>query len=652
MFITKKTLAAKLSKYILSVMILMSVLIFSVFYFVSRNLILESVQENAKNITEKTVNKIETVLLATTKIPQNLAYVLETTEFDEKRLLALMKTVVENNEEIFGTAVAFEPYSFKKDLYYYSPYMYRDSANVNFVQLGNPDYEYFFQDWYQVPKHIDSPYWTEPYYDEGGGEILMATYSVPFYKYKNGKKTFWGIITIDIDLEWLQEIVSSVKIFGSGFAFLISKTGTIVTHPNNNFIMNQSIFSLAEEYKRDNLSELGRSMIKGESGFSHIKSIMLGKHSWIYYSPLLVNNWSLAVVFPENELYAGLYSLTVTLVVIGFFGILILLSVIVYVAKKLTAPLHAFAEATKDIGTGNFDVKLPEIKSSDEIGKLHDSFEYMLDKLHHYIEDLKETTSAKEKIESELRIAHEIQMGMIPKIFPPFPEREDIDLHAVLKPAREVGGDLYDFFFIEENKLCFAIGDVSGKGVPASLFMAVTITLLRSKAVKNVSTGKIVDEINKALIKDNTSQMFVTFFIGILDLRTGEFEYTNAGHNFPYIIKKNNDIIELKSEPKMALALFDIKPYDSLKTQIDEGDKLVLYTDGINEAMDTNNNQFDYKRFKKSLQKLDNKDSSESTDSILNDLKEFTKDAEQSDDITLLIVNLKKINAVSAKLDI
>ncbi len=644
MIFQKNTLATKLSKYILTVMIIMSVLIFGIFYYVSRNLILESVEENAKNITEKTVNKIETILHATTKIPKNLAYVLETTDFDEERLYTLMETVVKNNEEIYGSAVAFEPYSFKEDLYYYSPYMYRDSSKVHFVQLGNPDYEYFFWDWYQVPKLINKPYWTEPYYDEGGGEILMSTYSVPFYKYENGEKKFWGIITIDIDLEWLREIVSSVKIFDSGFAFLISKTGTIVTHPNNSFIMNETIFSLAEEYHHENLRELGRSMIKGESGFEHFRPISFDEHGWIYYSPLEVNNWSLGVVFPENELYAGLYNLTITLLSIGFFGLIILLLVIAYVAKKLTDPLHTFAEATKDIGTGNFDVKLPEIHSSDEIGNLHDSFQYMLEKLHHYIEDLKETTSAKEKIESELRIAHEIQMGMIPKIFPPFPEREDIDLHAVLQPAREVGGDLYDFFFIEENKLCFAIGDVSGKGVPASLFMAVTITLLRSKAIKNASTGHIVDEINRALIKDNSSQMFVTFFIGILDLRTGEVEYTNAGHNYPYILKKSGEIVELESYPKMAMALFDIKPYESLKTKLEEGDKLILYTDGVNEAMDANNIPFDYERFQESIKKLNDKDSIRSTDSILHDLGDFTKGAEQSDDITMLVVNLKKIN--------
>jgi len=174
--------------------------------------------------------------------------------------------------------------------------------------------------------------------------------------------------------------------------------------------------------------------------------------------------------------------------------------------------LTKFAKSARVIAEGNFNSELPAIETNNEMKELHESFQFMQNELANYIENLKETTSAKEKIESELRIAKEIQMGMIPHIFPPFPDMPEINLFASLESAKEVGGDLYDFFILDQNRLCFAIGDVSGKGVPASLFMAVTRTLLRSVADKSKNTAEIVQSINKTLSFNNESNMFVTFF--------------------------------------------------------------------------------------------------------------------------------------------
>lgn len=640
MIINKRTFSYRLNIYIVSLLSIIAAVIFTSYLLISRNYLLESARQNAENIAQLNANKIESILVSTEKIPISITPLIEYSDVSEDELLFIIKSIVSNNEGVYGSTIAFEPYSFNDSKYYYSPYYYKDDDKIEYKNLGTTKYEYFFQDWYQIPKYLDRPYWSEPYFDEGGGEILMSTYSVPFYKYEGERKNFWGIITVDISLDWLQKIVSSIKIYESGFAFVLSSNGTVVTHPDSSLIMNESIFSIAEENNQPSLRNIGREMVSGKKGISTIDRVYIEEESYLYYMPLHNHGWSMAVLFPKDEMYADLNMLSLLIIVIGLAGLGVILFTVTKVSSKLTAPLHKFSIAAKEIGSGNLDAELPEISTSDEIEDLYKSFIKMREELVHYIEDLKKTTSVKERIESELRIANQIQMGMIPKIFPPFPDRDDIDLHAFLKPAKEVGGDLYDFFFIDDNKLVVVVGDVAGKGVPASLFMAVTRTLIRSKMIKGVSLNSVVDEINRNLQADNASRLFVTLFICITDLETGEIEFTNAGHNYPYVVSGKGDLKALEFTHGMALGVFDIRPYGTEKMKLSSGDKLVIYTDGVNEAMDPDDNMYDYERFEKLLSSTGNLTAKETTSLVLNDINSFTAGAEQSDDITLLVLKI------------
>jgi len=248
------------------------------------------------------------------------------------------------------------------------------------------------------------------------------------------------------------------------------------------------------------------------------------------------------------------------------------------------------------------------------------------------------TELSKERIESELRIAHDIQMGIVPKIFPPFPDRKEFDIHAVIEPAKEVGGDFYDFFFIDENRLCFSIADVSGKGVPASLFMAVTKTLVKAKSRLGITPDKILSEVNNELCDENDSCMFVTIFCGILNTQIGEVEYSNGGHNLPYLIKNNNTVEQLENTSGMALGVICDTKYFTKKIKLLKSDSLYLYTDGVNEAMDKDGNQFSCQRLERFLKKSNNIPTKEITQNSINEIKKFTKGAAQSDDITILVL--------------
>jgi sigma-B regulation protein RsbU (phosphoserine phosphatase) len=502
-------------------------------------------------------------------------------------------------------------------------------------------YEYFYWDWYQIPKELKRPVWTEPYFDEGAGQIIMATYSVPFYKTVSGERKFMGVVTADISLAWLQQIVSSIKIKQTGYGFLITKNGTFVTHPDSDLIMNETIFSVAEARGDARLRKLGRKMIRGESDFTPFTSILTGKKCWMVYTPLSSSGWSLGVLFPQDELMADIGRLKRTVLVISLAGFLILLGMIVLIAGSITRPLRVLSGATEEIAGGNLDIDLPPIRSRDEVGKLADSFNYMKNSLKQYIEELKETTAAKERIESELKIAHDIQMGILPKIFPPFPDSHEFDIYATLEPAKEVGGDLYDFFFMDEDHLCFAVGDVSGKGVPAALFMAVTKTLVKMKATQGLTPHMVLTRVNEDLSLDNPSLMFVTLFLGILNVRTGELEYCNGGHNPPYLIHNNGRVVPLETTHGMALGVMEDFVYQSRTIVLGKGEAIFLYTDGVTEAMDRGENLFSEKRLERELDVLRDAPVEEMAAGIMREVNTFSQGVPQTDDITMMALRFK-----------
>jgi sigma-B regulation protein RsbU (phosphoserine phosphatase) len=290
------------------------------------------------------------------------------------------------------------------------------------------------------------------------------------------------------------------------------------------------------------------------------------------------------------------------------------------------------------VAGGNFDAALPEITTKDEMKDLHDSFVHMQKDLKKYIDNLKSTTSAKEKIESELRIAREIQMGMIPKIFPPFPDLIEIDLYAMMEPAKEVGGDLYDFFLIDDRHLCFAIGDVSGKGVPASLFMAITRTLLRTVAPNQHSPREIVGILNRSLSQGNESSMFVTFFIGILNVDTGHLKYVNAGHNPPAIIHAGGKIETFEITKDIPIGLFESFDYEEKDRYLLKDDRIFLYTDGITEAENWDQELFTEERLLQSLSSAKTLEPVEIVMSVARDVVIHVNDYLQSDDLTMMCI--------------
>jgi sigma-B regulation protein RsbU (phosphoserine phosphatase) len=309
----------------------------------------------------------------------------------------------------------------------------------------------------------------------------------------------------------------------------------------------------------------------------------------------------------------------------------------IFGAKTISAPIAELTAMTQRIAGGDFTQRIA-ISAKNEIGALAGSFNEMTRRLNESIEHLKETTAAKERIESELQIAHEIQMSMLPKIFPPFPDRSEFDIFANLVPAKEVGGDLYDFFFIDDDHLSFAVGDVSGKGVPASLFMAVTKTLFRATSANGGTPGEILARLNSEICRDNDSGMFVTFFCGILDIRTGQVDYSNAGHNLPYRVY-GDGVSALENFGGISLGLMDGSLYKSGRLMLRTGEALLLYTDGVTEAMDPNRALYSEERLERFLGNKRSLAPRQIIGDLIGDVRHFAGAEPQSDDITVLALH-------------
>lgn len=467
----------------------------------------------------------------------------------------------------------------------------------------------------------------------------MATYSAPIISTAE-PKVFRGVVTCDISLEWLSDFLSSLPLSETGHAFILTKNGTFLAHPLHQFNNKETIFSVAQAYSDKRLHHLGESMTQGQSGFAVVSSIVNREDGWLVYVPIPNSGWSLGVFFPEQEIMAKIFELTRKQIGLGLIGFIVLIAIVVAITRSITSPIRQLNQAVRNFSAGSMD-DFPEFSGKDEIANLAASYTTMTHEIKVYMEMLKETTAATERIESELRIAHSIQMNLVPKVFPPFPARDDFQLYAVLDPAREVGGDFYDFFLLDEQHLCIVIADVSGKGIPAALFMAVARTLIKSIAEDIASPGGMMERLNNELSKDNDTCMFVTLFCLVVHLPSGQCTFANGGHNLPMLVDHAGNVSKLPQTQGVLIGAMEDMIFAEATFHLQPGDKLFFYTDGVTEAENRMNAFYGENRLMSELGRLKDLDCSGMLTEMRASIAEFADGAVQSDDITMLAFHYK-----------
>jgi sigma-B regulation protein RsbU (phosphoserine phosphatase) len=399
-----------------------------------------------------------------------------------------------------------------------------------------------------------------------------------------------------------------------------------------------------------------RFLQESYSGVPFVEIVNRTEYGYMFsvYAPVRDSKGELVglvgVDFDMNEINAELASYAATVAVdsvtiaLAFTALLIF-----FIRRNVTGPLKVIAEKAGGFASANPNenqlsaIKL-HIKKRDEIGVLASSFEKMTEDLVRYVAESTAAVAAKERIESELGIARGIQAGILPFTFPAFPDRHEFDLYASMTPAREVGGDFYDFFMTDDSHVVLVIADVSGKGVPAALFMMVARTLIKNEANRVRSGGEpkeIFERVNGMLCEGNSTCMFVTAFIGIYDIETGILKYSNAGHNPPLVIKRSGEVTVLKTPPSLVLAIDETTRYSSWESAIEPGDCILLYTDGVTEAFDGKGKIFSEARLAATVN-FAAEDARGVIEHVLDELRKFTEGARQSDDITLLAFMRRK----------
>lgn len=314
---------------------------------------------------------------------------------------------------------------------------------------------------------------------------------------------------------------------------------------------------------------------------------------------------------------------------------------------RIVQPLARLTAFTRSMAQHDFEPDKLELSSvqeigvsrGDEVGSLAEAMAAMIARLEQYLVEVETATAARERVEGELSAAHDIQVGMLPRTFPPFPDRSDLDVFALLEPVKQVGGDLYDFFLIDEYRLFFVIGDVSGKGVPAALFMAMTKTLFKAQALSGASTAEIMAQVNAGLARDNAGQLFVTAFAGVLDLRDGTVEYSDGGHEPPFIFHASGKVERLKKDGGIALGAVDGVAYEAARFQLSPGDAIILFTDGITEAENAHKEMYTAARIEQALEKVNGDRSARHiAEGLAESVHSFAGAVPQSDDIAVLVI--------------
>ena len=578
----RRSFSARLSLWVVSFAALVFLGAMAYFFTVSRRYVREEAILRATQVVENSVLRLNNILEDVQLSADNLEWLVYR-HLDEPELMKeYSRITVQGNPVLSGCSISFEP-NFFKGHYYYSAYSGYVGGALETEQEGDEDYQYFYLDWYLQPKLLNQPCWTEPYSDweQGDAADRQTQRMVSYCKPLTTSEGFIGSISLDISLKWLSDNLSPVKPYPHSYSILISRGGTYLVHPDPEKLFYQTIFTEGLIDPDPAQDELGKSMLDLEAGYRRME--IDGIRSYVFFTPLKATGWSMAIVCPESDIFGRFNRLRWFITMIDLLGLLLLFFSCFQVIRKAMRPLSDLARQAEDIASGHFDTVLPENQQPDELGTLSRSFADMQSSLVTYMDELTRTTANKVRIEGELQIARNIQMGMLPQVFPPFPERKDIDLYASMVPAREVGGDLYDYF-IQDGRLYFCIGDVSGKGVPASLFMTVVQNLFRAAGQQGLLPAEIAHRINETLADRNEQLMFVTMFIGAIDLETGRLDFCNCGHNPPVVLPKGGHPFFLSCKANMSIGILPEAKFEGESVESFMDTPLFLYTDGLNEA--------------------------------------------------------------------
>ena len=527
----------------------------------------------------------------------------------------------DNYQDSLGGGIWFEPYSVRAYQKLLCIYVYRNKDNkvVTDEEFETEAYNYPNQSWYKeiMPQLAggDRVAWSLPYFEKEGSNTLMVTAGAGIY---NNNKLV-GMSTVDWEISSIIKSVSEIKPTPNTFALFADKKHDYIIAVNDSYMNNDALIGKPLKslpWYNDNLKQI--------TYFDYHNK------KYVPYVKTLDNEMILIVNIPKHEMYSVLYR-NVLILLVGLLMVTLFISLLLYMVLKrnINTPIEKLSDIANRISQGDLEAEI-KIEKPKEFAKLADTF-------HKMTTDIKSITKERERIESELTLAKAIQASSLPNVFPPYPDNNEFDIFADMEPAKEVGGDFYDFYFIDETHFMFLIADVSGKGIPAALFMMTVKTLINYIAQSGYSPKQMIEKINKKIYKNNKQGFFVTMLAGIVDVKTGDIAYVNCGHN-PPLVKHGKDpfkFVDLK--PNIVLGAFESADFNINTAKLSPGDTVILYTDGITEAVDSAGELYGEERLLTAINNQNYLNTKDMLQYIKQDTYKFTKEMPQSDDMTMLI---------------
>lgn len=535
----------------------------------------------------------------------------------------IIKKIFIHYEKSLGGGIWFEPYKVHPDRKLDRIYVYHDANGNVLIDKTSDHLNYLEESWYREIKpklsKTNTVAWSKPYTDNRGSMALMTTVGAGIYD--NGELV--GISSVDWEISSIIKTVSNMKPTKNSFALFADKNNDYILVSTDKYLKNDKLFGASLKQIPWFLDERKNAQSFSYHGLKYIS-----------YSKTLDNGMLLIVNVPEIELFAYIIKhMTYTLIILLLAGCLIAVALYIILKRNINRPIDKLTGMAEKIGSGNLDVEI-KLEKPKEFAELADTFNNMVGDIKNYMVNIGKITKEKEKIESELSIARTIQYSVLPKTFYPF--MDEFDIYATMDTAKEVGGDFYDFFFITPTQFMFLISDVSGKGIPAALFMMTTKTLIKNLATEGYALKEMFEKINNQIYENNKQGFFVTLFAGIVDITTGKFTYVNCGHNPPLIKRKNQEFEYLKINANLVLGAIPDVDYIVEETYFEKGDMIFLYTDGITEALNYREELYGEQRLKSCLNNYIIKDLPELFTSIRDDVYNYIGEIEQSDDMTML----------------
>lgn len=632
----KRSFATRLSRKIIIITSIIFVLALGIISACCARMILNSSRQYTAQALEATADEIQISLRSTEKAAEAVASTISSfycagSQVDKDSFFTMITDALEANPDFKGMGIYYEPYKYTKESRFAGIYASRDSETNEIVFEWDDDvtylideWDYFEQDWYTAVQSTLKPAWISPFLENMWTYYtLLTTYSCPVL---DSEGNLVAVFAIDLSLDWIKDKLISLRPY--------EHSNLVLADADLNYICNPESETPYEGSHTDNqfISD-HRDQLAGVTKDSWIT--IEDRKDGFYVASRMSNDWILCAYNLYDDAFKALYIFLAVLSAILILGVLFLYFSSHRVIKRKTKPIVQFATAASQITDGHFDVPIPEVKTGDEIEDLGQALDFMQKSVTDFIDMLKITTAQKERLEGELNVAKNIQMEMLNN---DFPKMDSMGICATSTPAREVGGDLYDFYYDGDN-LLFVLGDVSGKGVPAAMLMSITISAFRAVRTDRTSMAEIMSLINKTFCLSSREMMFVTMVIGKINIKTGETVFCNGGHNPMVYIDPDGKSQFLALDKNLPVGVLDDFQYTENVFHMAKGSRLLVYTDGITEAEDADKNLYGDDRLlafaSVHSQAISNY---EFIHDLMTDVEAFTKGTEPNDDRTALSI--------------